>query len=250
MTYRTRNILMASGLAVLAAVFMLIYTSKAGEDSAADVGKLVSVLVAGHDIDQGTRGSTLGDGVLVEKRVPAKARVPGAITSPGEVRGLVATQETLSGEQVSVRRFGPLAATGPLPATGVRSQIRGYARVVQLAGNPNQVLDGTLDPGDRVDVLGSWTPVSCSRCRVSSVIVRNALVLKTSGELGSGGSSSADAPVQLRLTDEEANVVFWMEEHGAWRLMLRPVLKPRNNKLSYSTVSSIVASLKRRGLIR
>jgi pilus assembly protein CpaB len=246
MTYRTRNIVTAAALGLLAVVLVLIYVSKVRNNE--DVGKqLVSVLVASHDIDAGTPGSSLQSGALTTKHVPRKAAVPGWISAPSQVRGEVATSNILAGEQVTTRRFAPAAATG------VRSTIRGVNRVVQLAGDSNQVLDGTLKPGDRVDVLGSWTPLSCDTCKVSAVIVRNALVLATSAELPSVSNSSNQpnaVPVQLRLTDEEANAVFWMQKNGAWWLMLRPVIKPRNTSFKEKTVSSILKSLKRRGLIQ
>jgi Flp pilus assembly protein CpaB len=243
MTYRRRNIVIASGLALLAVVFMVLYAHRGG--SAGDVGRgVASVLFASHDIQEGTPGSSLQKGAFVRKRVPRSAVVPGHISTPKAVAGQVATQETLAGEQVTIRKFGPMAATG------VRSRIQRYERVVQLAGDKNEVLDGTLRAGDRVDVLGSWTPVGCQNCRVSSVIVRNALVLATSAELGSTSRAQDAYPVQLRLSDEEANAVFWMMKNGAWWLMLRPVVKPRNSSLSYGTASDILRSLKRRGLIR
>jgi pilus assembly protein CpaB len=246
MNYRTRNIVTAASLGLLAVVLVMIYVSKVRNNE--DVGKqLVSVLVASRDISAGTPGSSLQSGALTTKHVPRKAAVPGWISSPTQVKGEVVTTNILAGEQVSTRRFAPAAASG------VRSDIRGTSRVVQLAGDPNQVLDGTLKPGDRVDVLGTWTPVDCDTCKISAVIVRNALVLATSSELPSGTSSSngsEQVPVQLRLTDEEANAVFWMEKNGAWWLMLRPVIKPRNTTLSKGSVSSILQSLKRRGLIQ
>jgi Flp pilus assembly protein CpaB len=239
MTYRTRNILMASGLAVVAAVFMLIYVSKAR--NTADVGNnLVKVLVAGRNIDEGTPGSALTGGALVERRVPGKARVPDAITSPTEVRGLVATQETLSGEQVTLRRFGPLAATVVL------SQIHRRERAVQLAGDPDQVLDGTLKPGNHVDVIATWSvPASCSSCKVVRTIVRGALVLGTDTDLPTSGGSSNLRSVQLRLTDKQAERVFWMEKNGEWWLALRPVVKPRSSPQDVQNAASIVRAKSR-----
>jgi len=244
MTYRTRNIVAASGLALVAVIFMLIYVSKSRSSSGDVSGKsLVTVLLAKHDIDAGTPGSTLQVGAFTVKRVPRAAAAPERIASPLAFRGQVATQDILAGEQATARKFGPIAAAG------VRSRIRGFQRVVQLSGDANQILDGTLEAGDRVDVLGSWTPAGCATCRLSGVIVRNALVLKTSSEL-STGKGSDNAPVQLRLTDEEANVVFWVQKNGAWWLMLRPVVNSRDNNVSSGTASSILQSLKKRGLVK
>jgi pilus assembly protein CpaB len=234
MTYRTRNILIASALAALAAIFMLVYISKSRNNE--DVGNgLVSVFVAGRTIDEGTPGSALTGGSLLEKRVPRKAVAPGAITSPNEIRARVATETTYPGEQVSVNRFGSIAETGVL------TKIRKRQRAVQFAGDANQVLDGTLKAGDRVDIVGTW---KVGGADVVRTIVQNVLVLATSTDLsatGTGIASSGGAkPVQLRLTGRQAERVYWMAQHGAWWLVLRPVVKPRNTPQKVQTGSSIV----------
>jgi Flp pilus assembly protein CpaB len=241
MTYRTRNILLAAGLAVLAAIFMLFYVSNSRDSN--DVGNgLVRVLVASSDINEGTPGSSLTAGSFVEKRIPLKAEVPGAIRSEAEVRGLVATQQTLSGEQVTTRRFGPLAATG------VRAKISRRLRTVQLAGDPNQVLDGTVKAGDRVDVMATWSvPHDCDTCKIVRTLVRGALVLATSSDLPSiaNAGSTGSKPVQIRVTDREAERVFWMEKNGEWWLALRPVVKPRSAPQDLQNAESIARATRR-----
>lgn len=243
MSYRTRNTLVASGLALLAVVFMLIYISKAR--SSADGGKkLVGVLVAAHDIQEGTPGSTLQDGQLVTKRVSRSAVIPDPVPAASQIGGEVVTQKILEGEQISLRKFGPASAAG------VRSRIQRRERVVQLVGLRSQVLDGTLQTGDHVDVVASWSmPEKCGVCHVSRTIVRDALVLGTSADLGGTEGNTSDAyPVQLRLTDAEAERVFWMVKNGSWWLALRPVIKPRSSKQGYDNSRSILrTSLKRNG---
>ena len=234
MSYHTRSVLIATGLAVIAAAFMLVYVSKS--DETADVGKqLVKVFVAGEDIGEGTPGSSLSGGALVEKRVPEQTRVPGAITSRNEVKGLVATQQTLAGEQVTTRRFGPLAATGVL------TEIRRGQRAIQIAGDASQVLDGTLKPGDRVDIMGTWNvPHDCSTCKVVRTIVRNALVLGTSSDLPSIDTNSNNTkPIQVRLNEREAERVFWMTKNGEWWVTLRPVVKPKSARPALQNAESI-----------
>ena len=234
MSYRTRNIAIASGLALLAVVFMLVYSSRSGS-SGSDLGKgLVSVLFASHDIDAGTPGSTLQNGALVPKEVPRSAVAPDSISSPNAVAGQVATQDILAGEAVTTRKFGPIAAAG------VRSRIHGTQRVLQLSGDKNQVLDGTLKPGDRVDIYGTWNvPENCGNCHVSRIIAPNVLVVGTSAEIGSS-DQSGEAPVQLRLTDAQVNRVFWVKNNGEWWLALRPVVKPAGGDTGYANSRSIL----------
>jgi Flp pilus assembly protein CpaB len=240
MSYRTRNIAIASGLALLAIVFMIVYVSKARNGSASDVGKgLVSVLFAAQDIHAGTPGSALQNGALVTKQVPQSAVASDSISSPRLVAGQVATQDILAGQPVMTRQFGPAAAAG------VRSRIEGTQRVIQLSGDKNQVLDGTLQPGDRVDIVGSWNvPESCSQCHVSRVIVPNALVVGTSGEIGAS-DQQGQAPVQLRLTDEEVTRVFWVAKNGDWWLALRPVVKPRTGNSGFDNSITLMKGARR-----
>jgi pilus assembly protein CpaB len=242
MSYRTRNIVLASGLALVAVIFMVIYVSNNKSSSSSDVAKgLVSVLYAAQDIPQGTPASTLDKGAFVQRRVPQDAVTPGAISSPKQVAGTVATTNILPGEQVTTRRFGPVAAAGVLV------RIRRDQRVVQLAGDTNQVLAGTLKPGDRVDIVGSWSASGSGGSEVTGIIARNVVVLATSSELG---GSDNGTPIQLRLTVPETNRVFWMTKNGNWSLVLRPVVKPRNKK-GYVTGRSILNStLNSEGLIR
>jgi Flp pilus assembly protein CpaB len=233
-SYRTRNIAIASGLALLAVVFMLVYSSRSGSGGS-DVGKgLVSVLFASHDIDAGTPGSTLQSGALVTKEVPRAAVTPDSISSPNAVAGQVATQDILAGEPVTTRKFGPIAAAG------VRSRIEGTQRVLQLSGDKNQVLDGTLKPGDRVDIYGTWNvPENCGSCHVSRIIAANILVVGTSAELGAS-DQQGDAPVQLRLTNAQVQRVFWLTKNGEWWLALRPVVKAAGGDIGYATSRSIL----------
>jgi Flp pilus assembly protein CpaB len=241
MSYRKKNILGAAALALVAVVFMVAYISKAHSGNAHKTKKQVvaraSVLIARHDIRAGTPGNSLQHGAFASRIVPAGAVPPDAVTSAASVRGLVVRRKIVAGRPVSLTRFGPAAASG------VRVQLRGKERVVQLDGDPSQVLDGTLRRGDHVDVLATWNdPESCSSCHVSRVIVRNALVLATSADLGTHKSlSSQTIPVQLRLTDGEARRVFWMDKNGAWWLELRPVVHPGNSPQGFDTATTILA---------
>ncbi|MBA3716884.1 MAG: hypothetical protein H0W87_01480 [Actinobacteria bacterium] len=235
MSYRTRNVTIASGLALLAVVFMVVYVSKARNSGGTDLGTgVISVLFAARDIHAGTPGSTLQDGAFVTKQVPQGAAVPDSISSPKSVAGQVATQDILVGQPLTTRKFGPIAAAG------VRSRIEGTQRVVQLSGDKNQVLDGTLQVGDRVDIVGTWNvPENCGSCHVSRVIASNVLVVGTSAELGAA-SQQDQASIQLRLSDAETSQVFWMSKNGAWWLALRPVVKPRNGRPGVQNSASIL----------
>lgn len=226
MSYRKKNILGAAALALVAVVFMLVYISKAhsGGTTKQPSGP-VSVLVATRQISAGTMGESLQHGAFAVRKVPANTVVPGAVSSASSLQREVVTQDILAGQQVSQQQFGPRAASG------VRVDLRGRERVVELEGDAGQVLDGTLRPGDHVDILGTWNvPEKCTQCHVSGTVVRNALVLATSAELGMPHTAAlSSVPVQLRLTDFQAQRVFWIVKNGQWWLELRPVVGPRSS---------------------
>ena len=172
MTYRVRNIGIAVALAVLAALMISYYVTnykRHVQHGASDV----SVLVATKDIPLGTSGVEVAKQHMLRTiSVSRTAVVPGAISNASELGSLVATQATYAGEQVSTRRFASQAAGG------VRASITGPQRVMQIPGDANQLLAGTLKTGDHVDVVGSWTyPDSSSPLHVSRVVVRDLLVL-------------------------------------------------------------------------
>src|SRR5918998_868710 len=138
-----RNIVLALGLAALAAALTSFYVSNY-KRNVQEGEKPVDVFVAKRDIPPGTAGDhAVSRGMLAPVEVERNAVVPGAISNPGQVRGDVATEWTYAGEQVSTRRFRPVQEGG------IRSQLKGNLRAVQIAGDANQLLGGTLKAGDR-----------------------------------------------------------------------------------------------------
>jgi len=222
MNYRAKNIGIAVALAALAAILTSAYVVNYKRHVQRGEGK-VTVLVAARDIPAGTSGADVVDQkMLKEQTVPRKAVVAGAISSPSQLAQYVATQDVFEGEQVSTRRFSPPTEQG------IRAQIKGTQRAYQLPGDSNQLVAGTVQAGDHVDVVGTWE-VSDGEI-VSRVILRNLLVLRAAAGTetakvttpGSGGES-----VQLRVTDAQSNKLIWIQKNGvhdgeAYYLMLRP----------------------------
>ena len=221
MNYRVKNIGIAVGLAALAAILTSVYVVNYKRHVQHGEGK-VTVFVAAKDIPAGTSGADIIEQKLLkEQTVPRKAIVAGAVSTPDQLARYVATQDVYEGEQVSTRRFAPPKEQG------VRSQIKGTQRAYQIAGDGNQLLAGTLKPGDYVDVVGVWTikQEDDKDAPVSRVILRNILVLSASNEAGGGAAISSPSEsefVQLRLTDAQAQKLGWIEEEGTFHLTLRP----------------------------
>src|SRR5437763_8869292 len=145
MTYRVRNIGIAVALAIAAALLTSFYVTnykrhvQRGEDH-------VTVLVAKHDIPAGTAGSDVA-GTLTATEVPRRSVVPGAISSPAEVKDMVVSQTVFAGEQITTNRFSSVAETG------IQGQLKGTMRAFQVEGDANQTLAGTLKDNDHVDIV-------------------------------------------------------------------------------------------------
>ena len=242
MTYRARNLIAAIGLAVVAALFVGFYVSNY-KRSVEHSQQHVSVYVAAKNIPTGTAGSDIASkGYLKQEQVLRQSVVPGAISNPSEIDKLVAGQDIYAGEQISLNTFSTEATKG------IRGFLRGPMRAFQIAGDANQTLAGTLQAGDRVDVLGNVEyKVKLSEGndvdRVASrVVLRDILVLRaaTATSDTSVGSTDADKTVQLALTDAQAQKLFYVMKNGDWTLDLRPVGNAADSPESVETVESVL----------
>ena len=235
MNYRVKNIGIAVALAALAAILTSVYVVNYKRHVQHGEGK-VTVLVAAHDISAGTSGAEVIDQKLLkEQTVPRKAVVAGAISTPDQLSDYVATQDVYEGEQVSTRRFAPPSEQG------IRAQIKGTQRAYELPGNAEQLLAGTVQNGDHVDVVGTWDVGSGGNPeRVSRVVLRDLLVLRApegteSSKVTSPGQGGES--VQLRVTDAQAQKLIWIQKNGVGQegegywIALRP---PPNNALDSS----------------
>ena len=236
-SYNSRKIVIAVTLAICAVALMVIYGAQASANGAKTAsGK--SVLVATHDIPLGTSASEIaGGGWVRTTRLPAGSVAAGALTSVTQLVHLVALQPTYVGEQITSRRFGRLQQQG-LP-----SELGGSARIFELSGTTTQLLAGTLQRGNRVDVVGSITFPESGQTHVAAVVLHNLLVVKAPvGNSSSGVSSGQNAvSAQLQLTPLQAQRLFWLTKNGDWSLLLRPSAGASDRVLQPVTAANLVA---------
>lgn len=244
-TYRLRNIGLAVGIAVLAAVLTMFYVSnykknvQQGEET-------VKVFVARADIAAGTTGE---DAALTLKPVEVANRsvVPGAITSKDQVKGLIATTPIFADEQVTVRRFSPVEQAG------VRAELKGNQRAVQVDGTPHQLLAGTVKKGDHVDLIVSFRVKYVGdddTHTITRTVLRDVLVLRPPSDAGSNGKLSnvaaGEASIQLRVTDSQAQKLQYAyaealtSDATEWHLDLRAASKATDSSESLETTSSMI----------
>ena len=179
MTYRMRNILIAVALAGFAALLVTFYVSNYKTSVQHQQARSPS-LVAAKDIPQDTMGSRRRRERHAEdaSRSTRAAVVPGRHLERRPDQDFVATHTIYAGEQVTTRRFGPLVQQG------IQGQLTGTQRAVQIAGDPNQVLAGDMEPGDTSTSSRSSPCISQPQrherrsVTFSRIVVRNLKVLE------------------------------------------------------------------------
>jgi len=242
--------MIAVALAAVAALLTSFYVTsykrhvQRGEDH-------VTVLVAKKNLTEGMTGAE-ASGLLTPMQVPRRSVVPGAVSSSDQLAGLVATQQTLEGEQVTVRRFSPVSEKG------VRGDLKGNLRAFQVQGDPNQTLAGTLRDGDRIDVVATFKyhkagEGSGDTFFASRVVLRDLKVLKAPNgppvgtKLTSGLQNNYS--VMLAVTDQQAQkLLFTMTQTGGtgsgngagWSFQLRPVTHSADSPESVTTLDTVL----------
>jgi pilus assembly protein CpaB len=220
MTYRLRNIGLAIALAVVAVLLVFYYVAQERGRLQQDQ-EVVAVWVAKRNIPAGLSGAELTSGGYIEESEVERGIVaPGALLEPQDVADKVVVDPIYKGEQVSQLRFSSQSERG------IRGQLTGNLRAVQLPGDEHQLLAGTLQPGDRVDVVGTWNVPENVTNHVSRIVLRDILVLEGAKKLDetskiTEGASAKNIAVKLALTDAQEQKLFWVAQNGAFALVLR-----------------------------
>ncbi|HWM14007.1 MAG TPA: Flp pilus assembly protein CpaB [Gaiellaceae bacterium] len=252
MTYRLRNIGLAIALAAVAVLLVFYYVAQERGRLQEDQ-ELVPVWVATKNIPSGTSGAELESGNYIEKAEVERSIVaPGALLEPQDVATKIVSEPVYKGEQVSQLRFRSQAERG------VRAQLTGNLRAFQVPGTEHQLLAGTLQEGDRVDVVATINykfvnfgsvpqGTSNEELTASRVVLRDLLVLRAPKQ-EAAGTKLADAAqggnlsALLAVTDAQAQkLAFVVRDDGpAWTLQLRPPLDASDSPDSVETVATIL----------
>jgi pilus assembly protein CpaB len=242
MTYRVKNITIAVVLALVAALLTMFYTTNFQRNVRQDETN-VPVFVAVRDIPAGTSGVEVErKGLLKKSEVVRRNVVPGAISTPKQVADLVVTQPIYAGEQVSTRRFATPSQRG------IRSQLVGVQRAIAIPGDQNQLLAGTLRPGDKVDVVATFKVKILDTGQenmFTRIVLRDLEVLRA--PVGGGGDTSkisqqnGDFAVMLKVTDTQVQKLHWVFTAAEkWHLELRPATEAADSPENVESVYSVL----------
>jgi Flp pilus assembly protein CpaB len=238
MTHRVRNIVLAVGLAIAAMLLTLLYVKnvkRSVQTSATDV----QVYVAAKDLPAGTSGGQIvKQHALRIESVQKRDVVPGAISSPAQVDALMLAAPLYQGEQATLRRFTSAAAEG------IRAQLTGTMRAIQVPGDANQLLTGTLTAGDRVDLVANLhlTSAAGGQSAATRIVLRNLRVLSTSGSgsVSKVTTSASSDSVILAVSDTQVQRLFYVLKNADWTFELRPVLNPADGSGLTETAAQVL----------
>lgn len=219
MTPRGRVLVIGLMLGLIAAI--LVYTAVKRSADMRLVGRMKTVLVAKTDIDSRTE---LQAGMLQAVKLPEKGLRSDAIENPRDAVGKVTTIRILTGEPILASK---LADKGT--SMGLAFAIEPSKRAVTVATNDVSGISGFVKPGDRVDVLATFSgSYSSNGATVTRTVLQNVTVLATGktlrDEKSTGNpSKSVEIPtVTLLVTPEEAERLVLADDQGKIRLALRP----------------------------
>jgi Flp pilus assembly protein CpaB len=236
MTYRIRNVAIAIGLALVAMLLTLFYVvnyRRTVQHSQATV----QVYVAARNIAAGTAGTVIAHGnALKVASIPRRSVVPGAISDPNQVASLVLTEPLYAGEQVTLRRFSDLKAEG------IIGQLKGTMRAIQVPGDPNQLLAGTLRAGDHVDVVANLTLNSdTGGSHAVRIVLRDLTVLQPANAAPSGPGGPGTSVI-LAITDTQVQRLYFVMKNADWTLELRPAVDATDSPERLDSIQSVLQS--------
>jgi Flp pilus assembly protein CpaB len=238
MTYRVKNITIAVALALVAALLTSFYVTNYQRNVRQDETN-VPIWVAKGDIPAGTSGADIERKGLFEKsEIVRRSVVPGAISNPDQVAELVTSQPIYAGEQVSTRRFSTPSQRG------IKAQLTGVQRAIQVDGDQHQLMAGVLKVGDKVDLVATFGP-GANGLHFTRIVLRDVEVLRAptavnaSEKITSARNGGFD--VILKVTDTQVQKLHWVYTDAAkWHLEMRPGIdaadSPENVESWYSVL--------------
>lgn len=217
---RNGSVLAAVVTAALAGLIIMVFLNQYRDNVNKD-GVPTPVLVAGKLIEQGASGDTIGAaGLFKAEDVPRDQLKTGALTDAATLRGKVAVDDILPGQQLTAADFRPAGR-------GVVTKLGPDQRAIKIALDNAHGLIGTVRKGDHVDVLSGFLVDSATGRQqpVLRTLMQNLLVLDAPAEVksgGVGGGSSKAKEVTLRVTDKQAPKLAFAADNGKLWLLLRP----------------------------
>ena len=241
MTYRVKNISIAVALALVAALLTSFYVTNYQRNVRKDETN-VAIWVAKGDIPAGSTGADIErKGMFAKAEIVRRSVVPGAISNLDQVAELVTTQPIYAGEQISTRRFSTQSQRG------IKAQLAGVQRAIEIDGGQHNLLAGTLQKGDKVDLVATFGAGGAAGIEFTRIVLRDIEVLRApaaateSQKITSASERGGGFNVILKVTDTQVQKLHWIYTAAdEWHLELRPGIdaadSPENVESWYSVL--------------
>jgi pilus assembly protein CpaB len=210
---RRGAIALALACAVAATVILLVALSQY-KQSVSVANKDETVLVATSTIQKGTSADVIGREQLYRPTpILVKNLAVGAVTNAAALQGQVAVQDILPGQQLTAGDFAP-------SANSVVGELTPGQRAVGLTVDAQHGLAGVIEPGDHVDVYGSYAPQNGPP--VVKLLYTNALVIKVPAAASGLGGGNGAGTVVVAVNDKQVGATDFTADNGKVWLALRP----------------------------
>jgi pilus assembly protein CpaB len=243
MTYNVRNIAIALVLAGIAAFLVIMYTGNV-QKQAHNSQQTTTVLVATADIPAGTTvADAISGGQIQTHQVVQQDVIVGALTDEKSLNSSYVTKQDLySGQQVTASMFAPS------DETRLVTQIKQNYRAIQIGLTPDELLGGTIEAGDHIDMVGTYTVHPSNGdpdYDVSRIIVRDVQVLKAPEINTATGSLTANTTtpsITVSVPDTVVpKITFTLHGgDGALWFVLRPSNGSQDGPITLATVQSVI----------
>ncbi|TFC29454.1 Flp pilus assembly protein CpaB [Cryobacterium sp. TMT2-18-3] len=227
MKTRLIGAILAIVLAVVGTVVLTGYVNSA-DARAANGAEFVEVYLVAAEIPAGTEASAISD-LITAKQIPTVAAVPGRVAKLSDLKGLVADTALMPGEQLLESRWVTPAERA---ASGDVALPEGM-QAVSIALPVEQVVGGTVKPGDTVGVVISATIKGTDGAEdtpISRQVFHKVLVTavregnKTPPAEGADAAAEPFDTVMVTLARSTADIqkLVWGQEFGSVWLTIEP----------------------------
>jgi len=202
------------------------------------------VLVAKDQLPKGSSGDLIaGKGLFQATGFKREQVKEGAITDPSSLRGLVAAQNIVPGQQLTTADFIK-------PSDPVISKLGEDQRAITVALDSAHGMIGQVQAGDHVDVFAGFQvqPDGANRPRpVLRVLFQDVEVLKApaAGDKATQGLNQQNQVqnVVLRVNDKQAVELAFASDNGKVWIALRPQTGATQEKLSLTNLDRLLLGL-------
>ena len=229
-----RLVMLALIVGVLAASLAYFYLTKA-ETVSQELEPAQTVIVAKEMI---TPKTAITKEMIEYKTLKVSSILPSTYSNEEEVIGKYVKEtiypgETIIHERIADEKYGKKHLAYSIP--------KGY-RALTLPYNPVMGVAGFIQPGDFVDIIGTYAAEqNPSQKDTSKIVLQNVLILaigqQTSVDINQDKTS--EATITIAVTPKDAERITFTDELASIRLILRPINeegKPGTNGMTKETI--------------